>query len=283
MIVIAESGSSKTDWAVCPPDGSNYTLRHSPGINPYFITDTALFKMLKETFADTDTAAIEKLFFYGPGCSLSVMQEKLKKALSHFFVNATISVQSDLLAAGKAAFGSESGIICILGTGSNCGFYNGQIITYSPPSLGYLFGDEGSGAYLGKSLLTDFLNDEMPPAVKSLFETTYQTALQEILENTYSKPFPNRYLASFSCFLSKHIKHDYCQNTVFNAFDAFFTKRLRGFDNLNSTKVRFVGSVAYAFRDILSEVANVHKINFDKNTDVLKSPLEPLIKVHFKV
>jgi len=281
MLVIAECGSTKTDWCIYNPKNGHVDLKKTMGINPYFSKEEDVLACLNTELGVIDTIEISEVHFYGPGCSQNEQKVKLQRWLQSFFIHADIEVETDLLASGRGAFLDESGIVCILGTGSNSGVYKNGQITKTFPSLGYLFGDEGSGAHIGRQLITDFLNDELPPVVKDLFTQKYNIGYKEILDNVYSGTYPNRYLASFTQFVIDNSNFAYCRTLVDYAFDLFFTKRLLRYSGLDTYTVRFVGSVAYSFSDILVKVALRHDVRLDSEKDIIKTPLEGLIKYHF--
>ncbi|MDD3877665.1 MAG: hypothetical protein PHT69_13675 [Bacteroidales bacterium] len=280
MIVIAESGSTKTDWCIYNTKTKMQNHLQTIGINPYFIEEHELIACLKEAFINFEIKHLKQFFFYGAGCANSIMQKKLEGMLSKLFINAEIKVESDLLAAARGCFGQREGLICILGTGSNSGIFKNDSIIETLPSLGYVFGDEGSGAFMGKVLLTDFMNNDMPKAVKIAFQKAYNININHILEQVYSNRFPNRYLASFSQFINDNLSFAYCRTLVNNAFDAFFEKRLLKHTDAHSYPLKFVGSVAFSFSSILTKVALQNNWEIDTEKDIVKSPLEGLIDYH---
>ncbi len=280
MWLIAESGSTKTDWVLCNDKGNEIKRLQSPGINPYFSDADVLYDELRSAFSGVNTEAVRHLFFYGPGCAEDIMKQKMGAQLQNFFPRAHILVQTDLLAAGMAAFGNEKGIICIFGTGANAGLYNNGAIDFSVPSLGYLFGDEGSGAYMGKVLLTDYMNNNLPKNLRSRFDDKYHITTKEILERAYTKPYPSRFLASFTYFLSENIAHPYCDKLVKGAFDFFFDKLFTHLQKKPDLKIRYVGSVAYIFREQLAQAALNHGLTTDVDNDILAAPMQKLVKAH---
>lgn len=280
MHIVAESGSTKTDWCMFHTVNGTEVYRKSEGINPFFSTETQVFDILKQTFSEDEVREVASVHFYGPGTSQAAMRHKLENCLRQFFAHAAVSVDTDLTAAGRATLTQGKGLACILGTGSHCGIYDkGQIISVHP-SPGYIFGDEGSGSYIGKQLISDYLNDTMPPIVRDLFNTTYNIGYADIITNVYSKPFPNRYLASFTHFVYNNRSITYCRSLVDNAFDAFFEKRILKFEKTSDLQLTFCGSVAYAFSDLLVKVAHRHGFSINPNTDVVQSPVEGLVKYH---
>lgn len=282
MFVIAESGSTKTDWCIFNPKNGTSIFKKTTGINPYFSNKEHIITSLGDAMGEIDIKTINKVFFYGPGCSQIEQKEKLMNWLKCFFTHAVIEVETDLLAAGRGAFQNDAGIVCILGTGSNSGVYKNGLITESLPSLGYIFGDEGSGSQIGKQLIYDFLNDELPPVVKDLFNETYNIGYKEILNNVYSGSFPNRFLASFTQFVLDNIALTYCRTLVDNALDSFFTKRLTKYDDFGKCPIKFVGSVACSFSNVLAKVALRYDIKLNTENDIMKTPLEGLVKYHLR-
>ena len=282
MVIIAESGSTKTDWCIYNPSKGSIVYKKTAGINPYFSNEVEVLACLKTEFDEIDINEINEVYFYGPGCSMTAQKDKLKRWLKYFFTHAVIEVETDLLAAGRSVFQETNGIVCILGTGSNSGVYSDGQIIETLPSLGYLFGDEGSGAHIGKKLLSDFLNDELPPIIKELFAKTYNLGYKEILNNVYSGAFPSRFLATFTQFVYDNINIIYCKTLVDNSLEDFFIKRLTKYPGVNSYPIKFVGSVAFAFSAILSQVALRHDIVLDVEKDIVKAPIEGLIRYHLK-
>jgi len=282
MIAIAESGSTKTDWYLYDFQEKKGINLKSQGINPYFSDVDLLHQDLRKNFNSIAYKKITEVFFYGPGCSLEKMRQKQKEQLKGFFSDAEISINSDLLAAGRSLFNKNYGIACILGTGSNSGMYNGSDITYSPPSLGYIFGDEGGGSQIGKMFLMDFLNNEVPIEINQAFITEYNIGIKDILDNVYSKPYPNRYLAAFTKFIQKHISHAYCKELVKRCFESFFNNHILKYPDYHNLQLKFTGSVAHVFQNILIEVASEKGISINLNTDIVKNPLQGLINYHLQ-
>ncbi len=279
MIIIAESGSTKTDWCIYNPLNKQTKFIQSQGINPYFFVEKELLIQLKKIFPNKISHNIIQIYFYGTGCSQAEQKLKVSNLLSKIFINASILVETDLLAAARGAFGKNKGLICILGTGSNVGLYINDQIAQSFPSLGYIFGDEGSGSHIGKKLIDDFLNNKLPPIINHLFLEKYQIEVPQIIKNVYSCDYPNRYLASFTEFIYHNIQHAYCINLVCNSFDDFIKKRLAVFSDYKTYNIKFTGSVAYLFKDLLQKTAKNNDLKlYDKN--IFKSPLKGLLIYH---
>lgn len=276
MILIADSGSTKTDWRIIDVNKKIHQAQ-SEGFNPNYDSGNfvaSVQQQLLPTLTDTTTL----VYFYGAGCSTDLNQTIAHKTLSGLFPQAVIHVHHDLLAAARALCGHQPGIACILGTGSNACFYNGDKITGNTVNLGYLLGDEGSGYYLGKTLLMAYLHQELPDDLAKRFAKRYpNTSREEILENLYHKPYPNRYLASFTKFLFDYQKQPVIYRLIYNCFEEFFDKYILKLNNPAQHPVHFVGSVAFYFSNILRQVAN------DKNLrtgNILETPIAGLTLYH---
>jgi N-acetylglucosamine kinase-like BadF-type ATPase len=278
MIVIADSGSTKTHW--CVADGQ-FILREifTRGINPFYqteaeISDEIEFGLLPEL----GEIQVDAVYFYGAGCSFTEKKEMVRLGLAPHFPNAIIEIESDLLGAARALFQHENGIACILGTGSNSCFYNGIEIVQNVSPLGFILGDEGSGAVLGKLLIADCLKNQLPESLSNQLLAEYDLTPSAILDNIYKMPFPNRFLAQFTTFILKHIEEPSIFNLVYDSFDAFFIRNLMQYP-LENKKVGFVGSVAYYFRDTLEIVASERGIVISK---IVQNPMEGLVYYHSK-
>lgn len=277
MKLIADSGSTKTHWSLIE-NGELIKEIFTNGINPFYQNtseiaaeiNTGLFPQIAEP------EKISEIHFYGAGCSFPEKKKKVSDALKSFFAEAIIEVESDLLGAARSLLGQEKGIACILGTGSNSCYYNGAEIEQNVSPLGYILGDEGSGAVLGKLLVGDCLKNQIPENLKEAFFKKYNFTAAEILENVYRKPFPNRFLAQFTPFLADHIEEPYVFNLVYDAFDSFICRNVLQYP-LEDVKIGFIGSVAYYFQDVLEIVASERQIPILK---IEKNPMAGLIKYH---
>lgn len=276
MILIADSGSTKTHW--CIADNST-AIKHiyTKGINPFYQSEEEIrLEIQQYLIPKIDVFSINQIYFYGAGCSFPEKKLLVHNALGYFFKDTMVEVQSDLLAAARSLFGKEEGIACILGTGSNSCFYNGTEIIDNVSPLGFILGDEGSGAVLGKTLVADCLKNQLPAELKTKFLTQYNITAAEILENVYKKPFPNRFLATYSKFLYENIDNPAIHQIVYNSFSAFVKRNLLQY-KVESSNVRCIGSVGYYFKDILMEVAKEYNITIDQ---VMQSPMEGLLVYH---
>jgi N-acetylglucosamine kinase-like BadF-type ATPase len=279
MILIADSGSTKTTWVLLEGDQVKNTLS-TGGLNPYFHNSESIEAVIRAGVAPFLVEhQISEVHFYGAGCSTDYNNKMISDSIAVFFPNAKIFVYHDILGAARALFGTNKGIACILGTGCNSCFYDGSR-TFTPiDSLGYLYGDEGAGSYLGKMFLGTYLKKELPADLRELFDKQYGYTLEDILNSLYNKPSPNRYLASFSLFLSPNREHPFIQNLLLRSFEDFFTAHVRKYDNYLTTGIGFIGSIAYSYREILTNVAQREKVEI---TRILPSPADGLIEFHQK-
>lgn len=277
MTLIADSGSTKTEWHLVNSESKTQQFL-TKGINPFFQNEKDIVIEIETSLLPSlATTAIKAIHFYGAGCSFPEKKLIVSKALGSVFKNAIIEVESDLTGAARSLFAQNEGIACIMGTGSNSCYYDGKNITRNVSPLGYILGDEGSGAVLGKALVSDCLKNQLPKTIIEQFFSTYNTSPAEILENVYKKPFPNRYLASFSPFLHKNIDNEHIYNIVYKSFDAFFARNIQQYNNYQQLPIAFVGSVAHYFENILQDVARKHNCTISK---IVKNPIDGMIQYH---
>ena len=274
MILIADSGSTKTDWQIIE-EGRGVCDVQTSGINPYHLTLPEIIQLLKTDWKE-DARSFSAIYFYGAGCTpakKTVMQE----ALSAFFDSSLIEVHSDLLAAARALCLKEKGIVCILGTGSNSCYYDGVEIVSQVSPLGYVLGDEGSGAVLGRILLGDILKNQLPQELINAFYAFYSTSPAEIIEQVYRKPLANKYLAGYTYFLSEHIRHPAIRKLVKNEIGRFFSRNILQYKESATSVIHFTGSIAFVFEDLVREVAEEMHV---KTGDVTQSPAKGLVQYH---
>lgn len=278
MILIADCGSTKIDWCVVN-DGKVVEQIFTSGINALLMTEEQIRETLAAELAEKVKGyAIESVYYYGAGCLFDDICANVRRAIAHNVPTAkTIEVHSDLLAAARALCGQNEGIACILGTGSNSCYYNGKEIVDNVSPLGYILGDEGSGAVLGKLLVGDVLKNQLPKELCEKFLTEYDLDRQKIIEGVYKKPAANRFLASLSPFLIKNIEEPAIHRLVLNAFKSFFVRDIENYSNYKSMPVSFVGSVAFYYKDVLAEAAKALDITIGT---IIKSPMEGLVKYH---
>lgn len=277
MILIADSGSTKTDWRLIDKN-QNISQYKTKGFNPYLQTEIEITTILKEELCtELKSDIIEKIFFYGAGCSSKKLCDVIHGALQKIFENANIEVEHDLLAAARALFHYEDGIAAILGTGSNSCVYDGKEIIEHIPSTGYILGDEGSGCDMGKRLIKAVVTKDIPKDLHKKFVSQYHADYTLILENVYKKPFPNRYLASFSHFISHNISHPYISELVFKSFNSFFDNYICRYSDYKNKKMRCVGSIGFYLSNILRNAANNNSVALDR---IIESPIAGLTLYH---
>ena len=274
--LIADSGSTKAEWSLLN-NGKRKTIL-TQGISPYFLSkDQVIDLLLKELKPGLKNIQVDEVYYYGTGCANPDNAKLIKRAIKEIFPEAKIDVTHDLLAAARALCGNEKGIACILGTGSNSCYYNGKKIMSNSPGLGYVLGDEGSGAYLGKKVLQYYLYNTFDDELKGRFDLTYLTNKSEILENVYKKPLPNRYLAGFVMFLAENRGHYMIENIIEDCLNDFFFTHLCKYKETWTHPVNFAGSVAFGFRDVLEQLCNSYEFELGK---ILKKPMSGLIEYH---
>ncbi len=274
--LIADSGSTKTEW--CLLNGNKKKLINTQGLSPYFLSGMQVKAVLeKELLPKLKDSIPAEIFFYGTGCSNPANVKIVKEALKSVFKTSKIAVDHDLMGAAKALCGHEKGIACILGTGSNSCFYNGKKIVKNSPGLGYVLGDEGSGAYLGRKVIQYYLYNTFEPDLMDRFKAKFNTSSIEILDAVYKKPLPNRYLASFAVFLKENRGHYIIENIIEDGFNDFFFNHVYKYRESWTMPINFIGSIAYGFKDVLKDMCHSYELQLGK---VLKNPIEGLIKYH---
>ncbi|MCU0352683.1 MAG: N-acetylglucosamine kinase [Cytophagales bacterium] len=277
MVLIAESGSSKTDWRLLAQDGSVQAAK-TAGFNPYFQTADQIYaEIASELLPQLGTTAIDEIHFYGAGCSTDKNCGIVREGVGRLFARASIHVGHDLLAASRALSGREAGIVCILGTGVNTCLYNGRDIVAGRPSLGFWLGDEGSGGYLGKTLIQHYFHEEMPTELRADFAQKYQPSIETVLENAYKKPFPNSYFAAYSRFLSDHLAHPYAQRLIADGFGLFLDRYVRKFTDYARYPVHFTGSIAFHYQDLLRQAIAERQMTMG---NIIDNPVEGLVRYH---
>jgi N-acetylglucosamine kinase-like BadF-type ATPase len=278
MILIADSGASKTDWRMLSPQGT-IEQAQSLGYNPYYQPLEHFDVEVREVLLPQVKMPVHEVYYYGTGCSSDKNRQMIRSVLERYFTDAHIEVWHDLLAAARALCGKEEGIACILGTGANSCYYDGKTIVDNVTSLGYVLGDEGSGAYLGKRILSDYLRRELPEKLWDQFKRRFPLDRDEMLDRVYSQPMPSRFLGSFSHFIFQHLREPYCYKLVYDGFTEFFEKNVLKYTRAAELRIHFTGSVAFYFSDVLRQVAN-DKGLIVKN--ILESPIAGLTLFHQK-
>jgi len=274
--LIADCGATKGEWCLLHNNKKKTII--TQGISPYFLsTDQITELLLKELKTKLKNIEVDEVFYYGTGCANPLNAKSVKKAVSKVFVGAKVDVNHDLVAAARALCGRKKGIACILGTGSNSCYYDGKKIVKNSPGLGYVLGDEGSGAYLGKRVIQYYLYGTFDDELRGRFDLTYTTNAAEILENVYKKPLPNRYLASFAKFLAENRGHYMIENIIEDGLNDFFFNHLCKYRETWTLPVHFAGSVAFGFQDVLKQLCDSYEFELGK---VMKNPMEGLIEYH---
>jgi glucosamine kinase len=270
MILVADSGSSKTDWMGYSPDE---TISFSTkGINPYFLSAQDIFVLFSKTKEIAGYAGkVKEIYFFGAGCSSPDKHEVVTNGLSLFFPNAFISVDHDLMGSAYATCGYDKGLTCILGTGSNISYYDGTSLFSGKHGLGYVLGDEGSGTWFGRSLVTKYLYGKMPDDLARPFFEEYKIDKETVITNVYQKPFPNVYLASISKFMASHIEHPFIIELLREGFQVFVDSNIKDFPEHDALDCHFVGSIAFFYQDILRDVLKLNNIKVGK---ILQKPIE---------
>lgn len=275
-ILIADSGATKCEWKLVA-DGKKKTIL-TQGISPYFLSATQITALLgKELLPKLKNTKITDIHFYGTGLSNKENAAIIKKVLKTLFPKAKIEVQTDLLAAARALCGHKKGIACILGTGSNSCYYDGKKIVKNSPGLGYVLGDEGSGAYLGKKVIQYYLYNTFDEDLKARFEKRFQVSHIEILDHVYKQPLANRYLASFAIFLAENRGHYMIENIIEDGLNDFFFTHLYKYRESWILPIHFIGSIAFGFRDVLKDLCNTYELELG---NVIKAPMQGLLAYH---
>jgi glucosamine kinase len=278
MILVADSGSSKTDWMAYSP---NQTLTFSTqGINPYFVNAFDVVKILtKNKDLSAYASTVKEVYFFGSGCSSPDKHEIISNGLSTFFTKAFISVDHDLIGSAYATCGDKKGLTCILGTGSNISYYDGHEVHDGKHGLGYVLGDEGSGTYFGRKVLVSYLYGTMPEDLRAIFAKTFDADKATVITNIYQKPFPNSYLATFSRFMIAHKSHSFIQKILKDGFQEFIDTNVKDYKAYKTLDCNFVGSIAYYYQDELKAVFAENGIKVGK---ILQKPIEGIFEYILK-
>jgi N-acetylglucosamine kinase-like BadF-type ATPase len=274
MILIADSGSTKVDWRVIHSNGNSDAIT-TAGINPYFQSGEDIIRELETNLLPYVKTEIREIYFYGAGVSAE-KADVLRSCFSELFPDAVSEAHTDLLAASRALCGRSAGIACIMGTGSNSCYFDGDRIADNVPACGYILGDEGSGAVLGKKLISDYLKRQLPPELAEKFTEKYGLNYGSIVEKVYRQPYPNRFLATFTHFLYEYRNEPHIHSLLKESFSEFFRRNIMQYD-YSRYEVNLVGSVAYHFAPILKEAAEQYGIRIGK---ILQSPISGLEEYH---
>lgn len=275
-LLVAESGSTKTAWFIIQGEGSSGGSCRTSGINPFLQSEDEISGLLQNEFT-LARGYYSEVYFYGAGCGNPEKVEKIKRSLKSFLKAGKILVDSDLMAAARSLCGNNPGIAAIIGTGSNCCYYDGAQIKRHVPPLGFILGDEGSGAVIGRKLLADILKNRLPEKIITNFFLKYRMEQAEILDNIYRKPFPNRFMAKFTHFIADNIDDPSIHSMVKESFADFFVRNISQLPESSWLPVNFTGSVAWHFRRILTQAA----LETGFSTGIItNSPAEGLLEYH---
>ncbi len=273
MLLVADSGSTKVDWILTLPDKRTLHFR-TKGINPFFLSE----KEIVQIFYNTEEIKgyldeVREIYFFGAGCSSPDQRELISNALSRVFKNAFVSVDVDITASIYATCGSSEGICCILGTGSNICYFDGTKIHDSNHGLGFVLGDEGSGTWFGRKLITSYLYGTMPIDLSRAFHQKYDMNKDIVIKRVYQESSPNSFMASFAPFMSEHIDHPFIITLLKEGFEDFVETHIMSYPRYRDIVCHFVGSIAFHFSDSLIEVCNRREIRIGK---ILKHPIDEL-------
>lgn len=276
MKLIADSGSTKTSWKLIGAGGASKGIK-TPGINPFFRTEEDIYEELSRLLLPETGTDVQQVYFYGAGIVNAEKGDIIRRAINRIYPLASVETYSDVVGAARALFGNQAGIACILGTGSNACLYDGERITHGISPLGFILGDEGSGAVMGRKLLGDYFKEVMPANLREEFTKQYNLTRDEALNRVYRTEKPNQFLAQFVPFLSAHSNSAYCQAFVQQNFMEFFERNVAKLPGYTGYPIGFIGSVAFHFSQILNNTASY--FGYEK-TIILKDPIDGLEKYY---
>jgi N-acetylglucosamine kinase-like BadF-type ATPase len=280
MVAIVDSGSTKSDWVILDDFKNVFLKTETIGFNPNFISKELIVPEIeKNTSLTTVKNSITRIFFYGSGCGVKQNCITIEEEVGRVFTNAEIIVKEDLTAAAYAAYNGKPTIVCILGTGSNSCYFDGENLKIKLPSLGYLVGDEGSGSAIGKQLVRRFFMQKLPDDLSCEFEKTYKLTVDETLKNMYHTSRPNAYLANFNKFVVERKDHPYFQKMVFDEMMNFFDYQVLPYEESKEAEINFIGSIAYYYENILRSAAAELHLNVGR---IVQKPIESLVDYHIK-
>lgn len=279
MILIADSGSTKTDWVLISTTNETVLKSTTKGLNPAVLSDADLYKIITSNTGLMEYAnQIHQVYFYGAGCGTALPKKMLDELLLEIFPAANIEVKEDIYAAAFAVSENKEGIVCILGTGSNCSYFNGKDTLISKiPSLGYLLMDDASGNYFGRILLRDFFYRKMPKKLHDKFQKEYNLFPEDVKLNLYKKESPNSYMAAFASFLITHKNEPYCAEIIKNGFADFIENQITQYDKVYDLPIHFVGSISYFLQDELKHALKSFRLN---SGNFIQKPIDNLVNYH---
>ena len=277
MILIADGGSTKADWICLDKAGNQLFKTRTKGLNPEILNAEAILARIQENKEiESCKNEVTEVYFYGAGCGTDRMTILLQSIFESFFINAKIVVKEDTFAAVYSVT-TTPGIVCILGTGSNSSYFDGESVETRVASLGYILMDEASGNYFGKKLIQDYYYGKMPKKEAKMFEQQYDLDADTIKKNIYKEENPNAYLATFAEFLLRNERTAYFNKVLRGGIVEFFKNRVLTYKECEHVPVHFVGSIAFFGKDIIEDVANYYRIVLGK---VIRRPIDGLIDYH---
>jgi N-acetylglucosamine kinase-like BadF-type ATPase len=281
-ILVADSGSTKTEWCCFSTENPYNTLKtfFTKGLNPYYHNDVSIAAVLSEVGGEFATLKPQQIYFYGAGCSLPEKKAFISSAINRVFPFCSIDVFDDLLGAARALCGQKPGIAAILGTGSNSCYFDGSVIAQNVPSLGYILGDEGSGVFIGKAILRAFFYNELPITIKEFLEKEFDMTRKSVLDHIYRGQLPNRYIAQFARITHNFSNESYIKDLVQSSFRQFIQSHILKYQHVQHLPVGFVGSIANEHQEIMRKVLEEYDLQAGL---ILKTPMSKLLEFHSNV
>lgn len=277
MKLVVDSGSTKAAWALCE-NGQIVSELQTSGISPYFLDDVAIAAIAREVLDFFELDKLDAMYYYGTGCQAQEQKQRLSRLFSLLFPStAPVEVHTDIEGAARATCQRQAGITGILGTGSNACRFDGNMVVQTAGGLGFILGDEGSGAAIGRELLIAFLNTELPTDLATALQNAYSLQRDNILDSVYKQPFPSRYLAAFMPFVHTHRSEPAIQSLLNRQFGLFFQRNIAPLQTDTPQPVHLVGSVAHYFREELEANAARHHLFL---SGIVQSPLQGIARYH---
>jgi N-acetylglucosamine kinase-like BadF-type ATPase len=279
MILIVDSGATKSDWIALDGKGKQLFMTQTLGLSPEVLTRPVIEDRLANNFElSKNRKEVTHLYFYGAGCGTDRMKKFLTEIFNEFFPNAKAEVKEDTYAAIFATTKiGQQGIVCILGTGSNCSYYDGEKLHQKVTSLGYIPMDDGSGNFFGRKLIRDYYFNKIPMDLATKFAKEYNLDADVIKENLYKQPNPNTYLATFARFIVENKNHPYCRGVIDKGFQQFVNNYIMQFELATKVPVSFVGSIAYYLREELATVVERNDLILGV---IRQKPIDGLVEFH---
>lgn len=279
MKLLVDSGSTKADWISINENGKVLFTTQTLGLNPEVLNKDEIITRLEDKFdISHNKKSVSHLYFYGAGCGTDRMKNFLTEVFQEYFPNAMITVHEDTYAAVYATTPkNEQAIVCILGTGSNCSYFDGVILHQKVQSLGYIAMDDCSGNQFGRQLIRGYYFNKMPKDLAEKFEKAHNLDADVIKNHLYKEPNPNAYLATFAKFLIQHKEHEFCKKIIFAGMEDFVENYIKQYENYQQVPVHFIGSIAFYLKDELEQVLKQHQIQLG---NVLRRPIDGLIQYH---